>query len=263
MFIRNKHKNIMACVLGIGDCGSKSTNTIKIVNDTINENITNIMNKTQNSTTANCAVTQFMGVEIGPDAVLCSPLNISQTSAVVCKSIGTFATSGQNNLSTIAQQAIEQAATASNDTTQSFLSTSVSTSTNNMDMKSYIKNLVQRNFTTETQNACLLNATISQNLPIKFNGKMKCATDGSQASDWVQDAQLSGLASCTAQNIQAILLNDTTVQSAVQKSDALNKTTQKGVSEIIDSIFGGLSTMYVIIVIGIIILLLGSLYFLL
>lgn len=253
----------MVCILGMGDCGSKSTNTIQVLTDTINQNITNIMNKTQNSSTSNCAVTQFMGVEIGPDAIVCSPLNISQTSSVVCKSIGVFETSGQNNLSTIAQQAVDQAATASNDTTQSFLSTSSSSSSNNVDMKNYIKNLVQRNFTKETQNSCLTTATISQNLPIKFNGKMKCAQDGSPASDWVQSAQLSGLADCAGKNIEAILLNDSVVQSAITKADASNKTTQKGISEIIDSIFGGLGSWYMILIIGIIVLVLGAMYFLL
>lgn len=246
----------------MGDCTSKSTNVIDIVSDTINQNLTALMVSTQNSNSAQCISNQNISLNIGRYADICGGLDLSQQANVNCNLSSIFTTNSQNDLSTIAMQAIDQSANSSNKVVQDFLSTSVSDSSNNISMKNHIKNIVSKSITNDTKNTCIAQASVNQNQTIVIDGKVACRADG-KPQNFAQNAQVSVLSSCITNSIAGTISNDSVVQKSTQSGSASNDTQQKGFGDLIKGIFDGLNTGFMIIAFVVVACVIAAAYILL
>lgn len=241
---------------------SSSKNTLEIVNDTINQNLTNILVNVQNSNSALCSSNQSMNLEFGEKANFLCGIDISQGTSVNCNLSSMFKTTSNADLTTLTNQAIDSSANSSNSTTQNFLSASVSDSNNNTTMKNYIKNLVEKNVNSTTTNTCIAQASADQSLNLKINSKVGCKPDGTSLN-LSQNAQVAVLSSCITDNLFGVIANDAVVQKAVSEGSVSNTTVQKGVSDLIAEFFKGLNSGFLIIAFVVVACIIAGAYILL
>lgn len=245
---KKSHENF--CAFGIGDCETSSKMTINSLVDTVNEKMTNIVTTQVNNSSQNCSAVQNLKVKFGPNAVLVGcPVSATNVNATMCNMSAIFTQSGSNNLATLLNQAVENAATQSDTTTQGFLTTASSKDDSTINMATHIKNLVTTNITTEQLNTCIQNSDVTQNNEFEWDSKMDCTNGGEIIIG--NTNQISSLSSCVTNQLMNILTNDSTVQNAIQKSSNVNVTTQTGLlqdageaaGKVIGSVGGAISDL--------------------
>lgn len=244
---KNK-KKFKFCLIGCSSSENSLTNTI----DQINQNVTNLMQSAVNSSSSNCSVVNNLTLDIDEN-IGCS-INTVQNGFVSCKLDAIFSSTNNLDFNSIANQAIDQAANGTNKTVSDFLSTSSSSSSNNITNAAYIKNLVEKNISSSTQSSCLADATVVNNQTIHVK-KMDCTKNQDAVQDFSQTGQVNSVSSCLSQAITDLLTNDSTLQQASQKTTASNDTQQKGLGDFISDLLSGLTRPLIIGIIGIVVLL--------
>ncbi len=234
---------------------SQSTQTtIKQTIDVITQNMTNIMVNVKNQNSSLCQTIQSQPITL-KNIVGCS-LNASQTANVSCNLTSMFSSTTNANLSTLINNAIDQAMTNSTKAVQEFLSTPLSSqdTNTNVDVGAYMKSLIQTNFTNNQQNTCINQATIVQGQPVVIDG-YKC-TDSSQSINIGQNADIINLSNCVTNTITSILTSDATINTIAQKSDTAISASQQGLGGILNNLIStlGLAWTIALIVGGVILI---------
>jgi len=136
------------CILGMGDCGSTSTNTVKETQNTINQALTNMVNDTSTSSNIRTINIQEGTVTLGNIKGGCKNLgNIDQSiqsGQTVKLNINISST---KNLQDQVANALKAKVNNSTTQKQGFLTTASTTSNNYTSIDQYINNLVSSNIT--------------------------------------------------------------------------------------------------------------------
>lgn len=247
---------------------SSSSNTMKSTLESVNENIFKVVSNISNSASSSCTSNQVQSVDIDTITNKGCDLSFLQTATVNCGLMASFSSMSMTDLKAILDQAVDNSAKASNDTVQNFLSASMSDSTNNVDVKTYVKNLIDREFKYDTSTTCISDLKSSQTQPIKIkNLNIDCTTNPDAMTQFSQDAQLTSFVSCLSSQINNILSNDSTLQKLSNDADATNKTVQKGIGDaisgILDSLTGPIKYIVIAVAIVITMIVIGLVIFLL
>lgn len=193
--------------------GSSQSNTSKMstVNDIINKNVTNVVNNTINTTNQNCSGTQDVNVLFGPGSVTNAgcPVNVSQTMTIDCKTSSYFQQQNDQTLKTQVDTALDNSLSSKQSAESASLTLvpyNQQSQSNIQDINNYIKNIVEKNLTSNVTNQCLAIAKAAQNGKFEFNGICNAPIN------FTQDMLIKQYSDCVASSVNKILTDDTNIQ---------------------------------------------------
>lgn len=248
-----------------GGCSSSST-TMKSTLDSINENILNIVSTISNNSSAVCSSDQKLTVSFkrskfkGCSAVFGNKVDMN------CGLMASFTSQNAADIKNIIEQAIDNSASSNNEVVQSFLSTSTSSSQDNIDVKTYIKNLIRKDFNQDISTSCIANLQSTQSQEIPFEDvEWECPPEDPHIS-WINDAQILSFVKCIGTQVNSIVSNDQLLQSISQEMSVQNKVTQKGIGEaiadVLKEISGPLKYLIIACVVVVLVICVGGVIFL-
>lgn len=258
---------LIASAFGLGGSSSSST-TMKQTLDTINDNLFSLTSNVSNSASIDCVSNQTQPINIETLTNKGCNLSFINETNNNCKLQSYFSNTNVTDLKTMLNQAVDQASSSNNEIVQSFLSTSSSSSQDNITNAAKIKNLIDRNFTYDSATLCINSAKNTQSQPINFKTiTLDCEKNPNASTVFRQNAELLGFVDCVGSQLNNILSNDSSVLAAAQESDAKNKVTQTGIGEaiakLIDSIAGPIKWIILGLLIVCAVALIGAVVFLL
>ena len=184
---------------------------MKTTNDIINKNITNVVNNTINQTNQNCSGTQNVNVVFGPNSrtLRGCPVTVGQTMTIDCKAQSYFSQQSDQTLKSQVNTALDNTLN-SNQANESASLTLVpynsQNNSNRQEINNYIKNIVEKNLTSDVTNQCLTIAKGAQDGRFEFNGICDSPIN------FTQDMLIRQYTDCIASNVNKIITDDTTIQ---------------------------------------------------
>jgi len=212
---------------------SKSSKTI--VNDMINKNTFNSFTKNVNSQNSNCSGFQDIQVNFGPGSVInnCDIIS-SQNLKLDCKVQGYFKNQNEQQLKTDLQNSLNNSLDSkqSNENPSfTLVPLSMQNSTDMMNVQNYIKNIVEKNLTTENLNSCVAIAKGVQNQTFNFMGTYTCGPNGS--INFSQDMLIDQYAKCGSDIINKTINNDSYLNSLETKASSEQSNLTSGYGAVI------------------------------
>jgi hypothetical protein len=235
------------CVLGMGDCGSKSESKSTISIETLNQSVSNFLSEQAASAGANATNINDMTVKIkklkgGCDIDASQNISSKVTALASIDSVSTRDL--QNTIKNSANAQIDQAAEAKT----GFFATAASDAKTVSDYKNQVKNIIETNIT-DRKNSTAFASVYNSNkkeLTIEECGDGPGATNSAKIN--------------ASQNIQSDLVAQAIVKNIstdLQKLDATNTSTvavtqeatakSSGLDDLIAAIFAGLTGIWGII----------------
>lgn len=231
--------------------GSKSKQTTKIINDTLNQVVTNVLTSTSNVVTNNVSAGQSVGFIIKNSTVTCDPPTASLVSQRMTSDFKMVTQIGEETTSAI-KNVLNSAADTTSDTFQKVLSSagslSYADSKNKTELSNIVKNIIETNVTTETLNQIINNFSYNQdaNITIEdstFTGPCEVS------QDMVVQLQTSAILN----KVASLIEDNTQVADIVTKAETTQDITQNGVPEVIDAmgsaVAGALTAAYIPLII--------------
>jgi len=237
----------MVCILGMGDCGSKSTSKSTIDIETLNQSVSNFLSEKAASATASAVNINDMQVEIGKVMGGCD-LDASQhinSKVKALSSIDSISTKDlQNTIKASANAQIDQAAQAKS----GFFATAPSNSTTIQDYKNKVSNIVETNITDKQKSDAFASVFNKNTKTLKIGecGDGPGATNSAKvnASQNIQsDLVAQAIVKSISSDLQKLDTTSTTSVGVTQSSSAKSG----GLEDVIAAIFSGLAGIYGII----------------
>ncbi|VBB17712.1 hypothetical protein YASMINEVIRUS_175 [Yasminevirus sp. GU-2018] len=242
--IRSSRRDVVEglCVLGMGDCGSENKLTIDSLTSVVNENIINVMMKTTNKIVTSCSADNTIRLNFdGADLDDC-PIDVSQKASASCTLNANFFTKDNTDLINVINTAIDKSTDTDQSAVGSFLATTKNVNNTNIDMKTYINNIVNKNLTNEKLNECFAKVSASNLAELSFKGtKLKCH---GKPLDFSQNAQAYLAATCIASNIGNIVSNDDILNKEIEKFNSSQSAKSKGLGELISDLLAPLLELF-------------------
>lgn len=233
--------------------GSSQSTNIKNTMDIVNQNMTSIMNSNKNSTTqVATAENEFIINNTGNFS--CDKISLGQKITADVKLSGFANSVNSADVANAMKSAVEQAAKSSQESVQSFLSTTFGNQKTNVQVQAELKNIVEQSIKNETFNECVQNFKGLNRGVINNTGNFICKTLNAP-----QDIAIDMLAQCSTDALTETLLKNTQIAEGVQKSEAEQVVENKGVGEAISGILSGYGmiligvALVILVVIGVII----------
>jgi hypothetical protein len=204
--------------------GTSQSNMSKMstVNDIINKNITNVVNNTINTTNQNCSGTQDLNVVFGPNSVTnpgC-PVNVYQTMTIDCKTQSYFQQQNDQTLKSQVNTALENSLNSQQSAESASLTLvpyNQQSQSNIQEINNYIKNIVEKNLTSDVTNQCLTIARGAQGGKFEFNGICNAPIN------FTQDMLIKQYTDCIASSVNKILTDDTNIQKLANTTTSEQK----------------------------------------
>jgi len=250
------------CILGMGDCGNKSSSSFTTNVSLINQSLTNMVNSTSNSTIVKNFNSQNMEVNVGGKSIGCTYSNNQNINASQKVSVS-LDVSNTKNL----QAQITNSLKASNDQAvkqqTGVLQTASSSTSTATTVNQAISNLVSTNITDSVLNQLSVILNNAQKNKVNIKGDAICTKENPTLSSNVQNI----LSSQIVDTITKALTGTTLSTLTKNESDIKNRGSvdQKGggLDTLISSFFSGLSSLFTgpIMIIGLIVIVLAVLAF--
>ncbi len=225
--------------------GANQSSQISQLNDILNQNVTNIVNKSRLMAEAKMSNVNSLDVEFGPNAVInCDNIDFSQKITSSQNLVLASKIQNEQELKTLLKSAIDNTTEQNNQSVNSFLATSFNNQSSNTDIKNIMKNIIETNITNENVNVC--NAVIdnANQKRIVINGKVTC-TSMNNAQSIVNEQ----LVNCITDQLVKAAMQNEQIADAVNKSSQTNTSENKGIGEAIASIFEGLGKLWVLAIV--------------
>ena len=149
-----------------------------ITTDIINKNMLNSFTRNVNEQSSNCSGTQYAEFLSGPQSeIIGCDLNINQKMGLDCKAQAYFASQNENSLKADIQNSLDQSLKSeqkNENPSFTLVPYSDQSNTDIVNVQNHIKNIVERNLTTENLNKCLAIAKGVQEGKITILGKYTC-----------------------------------------------------------------------------------------
>ena len=198
---------------------TKSSKTI--VNDMINKNTFNSFSKTVNQQNSQCISDQNITFRFGPNSETTNcDINALQNAKINCQTQAYFKTQNENELKTQLQNSLNnslESKQSNENPSFTLVPLSMQNSSDMMNIQNYVKNVVEKNLTTENLNSCLAIAKSVQNQTFYFDGKYTCKNDG-KGINVAQDIILEQYANCGSDIINKAINNDSYLNSLATKA---------------------------------------------
>jgi|694.fasta_scaffold110430_2 hypothetical protein len=212
----------------MGNKQSSSTDINQTITS-ITQNLSNIMLSIKQTTSCQQNLNQQINVRI--QQILNCDSAFTNTGTVNCKLSSMFNTNVDTNLITMLKQAIDQSATSGTKLVQDTLSLPLNNqqSDTNINMSTYIKNLVETNFSTDFMNTCISNSSAVQGQTLDI-GIVDCTKKGSLTVS--NDAELIALVNCISDNLTKLVNNDTVINEATNSATSSTDSSQEGLGSL-------------------------------
>jgi len=205
------------------------------VTDIVNKNMLNSFTRNLNEQSSNCSGTQYAEFLSGPQSeIIGCDLNINQKMALDCKAQAYFASQNENSLKGEIKNSLDQSFKSDQkqeNPSFTLVPYSEQNSSDRVNVSNYIKNIVERNLTTENLNKCLAIAKGAQEGKITILGKYTCREG--QGIDLTQDMLIQQYAQCGSDIINKTLTDDKFVSDLKTKAESSQSNLTSGYGAII------------------------------
>ena len=190
---------------------TQSSESVKeSVTDMVNKNMLNSFTKNVNEQSSQCTGSQYAEFISGPGSeIVGCDLTIGQTMTLDCKAQAYFASQNESSLKAEIQNSLDQSFKSEQAQENPSFTLVPYSSQNNEDrvnVQNYIKNIVERNLTSENLNKCIAIAKGAQEGKITILGKYTC-TNGKDISI-NQDMLLQQYAQCGSDIVNKTITED-------------------------------------------------------
>ena len=217
--------------------GNKQSSYAKknITADIINKNMLNSFTRSLNEQSSNCSGTQYAEFLSGPQSeIIGCDLNINQKMALDCKAQAYFASQNENSLKGEIKNSLDQSFKSDQkqeNPSFTLVPYSEQNSSDRVNVSNYIKNIVERNLTTENLNKCLAIAKGAQEGKITILGKYTC-TEGKDIKI-KQDMLVEQYAQCSSDIVNKTLTDDKFISDLKTKAESSQSNLTSGYGAII------------------------------
>jgi len=205
------------------------------VTDIVNKNMLNSFTRNLNEQSSNCSGTQYAEFIAGQQSeIIGCDLNINQKMALDCKAQAYFASQNENTLKGEIKNSLDQSFKSDQkqeNPSFTLVPYSEQNSSDRVNVENYIKNIVERNLTTENLNKCLAIAKGAQDGKITILGKYTCREG--QGIDLTQDMLIQQYAQCGSDIINKTLTDDKFVTDLKIKAESSQSNLTSGYGAII------------------------------
>lgn len=211
--------------------------------DIINKNTLNSFTRNLNEQSSNCNTNQYAEIETLPGSVVNCSIDITQKASLDCKSQAYFASQNENILKNDIKNSLDQSFKSDQkQENPSFTLVPYSEQSNQdrVNIQNYIRNIVDRNLTTENLNKCLMISTGIQQGKLKIGGTVNCPPDKNSISV-NQELALQLYAQCGSNIINKTLSDDKFVSDLVTKAESSQSNLTSG--------FGAIFIMIIVLII--------------
>ena len=237
------------CILGMGDCGNKSSSSFTTNVSKISQTMSNMVTSTSNSTYVKNYNVQNNAVNVtappgydrswGPLMKGCTMSNNQTMNATQSVSVS-LDVSSTKNLQTQITNSLKAANDTSTKQKSAFLQTASNSSSSATTVNEAISNLVSTNISDSVTNSLQVLLDNAQNNIVNVVGPVECTKDNPNFTVNIQNMLVSQIVNTITKALTGTTLSN------IQKSttDATNKVTAdqegEGVTSIIDSLFDGI-----------------------
>jgi hypothetical protein len=212
-----------------------ATSVKNSVTDIVNKNMLNSFTHNLNEQSSQCSGSQDAEIITGPGSeVIGCDMNINQKMTLDCKSQAYFALQNENTLKADIQNSLDQSFKSDQKQENPSLTLVPYSSQNSSDtvnVQNYIKNIVERNLTTENLNKCLAIAKSAQQGKVTILGKYTCREG--QGINLTQDMLLQQYAQCSSDIVNKTITDDSFVNKVVTKAVSSQSNLTSGYGAII------------------------------
>jgi hypothetical protein len=231
--------------------GANQSSEIKQVTDISNKAVTNIVNTTKVSASAQQSGKNTFSVSLGENSEInCDTINWGQK-IVSSQKLKVFSkVSNTSELTTILKSSIDNAMSQNNTAVNGFLSTAFNNQESSQDIKNILKNTIENNITNENVTEC--NAVIDNankgELVLKKGAKITCKEFNSP-----QEIQTQQVVECFSDALQAALLNNSNIADAVNKLEQSQTSENRGADDFAKAFTGPLMWVAIAFVVAVVI----------
>lgn len=246
------------CILGMGDCSSSSSASVKISNTATNQSITSILNTNSTTVTTSAESTQsinFLPCPVNPDRFLleCEELKIEQATTVTLKSCTNVTDQSASEIRSIFETLLESNSSAEAKAETEFFSTASSEAISATDIRNHISNLIQ----TVLSNQNIRNIIASVDATQMQNIYM-CGRWTANSCVWSQNIQLSLIADQIISSLNDAIVSDSYLADIRVESKNSSDSSSGGIEGIIRALtefFGNVVFAYIFFVLGVLLIL--------
>ena len=200
---------------------SQSSESVKnSVTDIVNKNMLNSFTRNLNEQSSQCSGTQYAEFISGPGSeIIGCDLKLNQKMALDCKAQAYFASQSENSLKGQIQNSLDQSFKSDQKQENPSFTLVPYSQQNNSDkvnVENYIKNIVERNLTTENLNKCVAIAKGAQDGKITILGKYTCREG--QGINLTQDMLLQQYAQCGSDIVNKTITDDKFISDVATKA---------------------------------------------
>jgi len=205
------------------------------VTDIVNKNMLNSFTRNMNESSSQCSGTQYAEFLSGPGSeIIGCDLNVNQKMALDCKSQAYFKSQNENTLKGEIKNSLDQSFKSdqkNENPSFTLVPYSEQNSSDKVNVENYVKNIVERNLTTENLNKCLAIAKGAQEGKITILGKYACRPG--QGIDLTQELVLQQYAQCGADIVNKTLTDDKFISDLKTKAESSQSNLTSGYGAII------------------------------
>ena len=225
----------------------QSASSVKTsVTDIVNKNMFNSFTRNLNEQSSNCTGDQYAEILIGPGAEVNCGVTGSQKMALSCKAQAYFASQNENSLKNDIKNSLDQSFKSDQKQENPSLTLvpySQQNSSDRVNVQNYMKNIVEKNLTSENLNKCLAMAKGAQTGKITILGKVNCPPGKSVSMD--QELLLEQYAQCGSDIINKTLSEDKFINDIATTASSSQSNLTSGYGAIV-----GMVIILIIVCIG-------------
>jgi len=207
----------------------------KSTTDIINKNMLNSFTRNLNEQSSQCSGTQYAEITTGPQSdIIGCDLNLKQTMALDCKAQAYFASQNENSLKGQIQNSLDQSFKSDQkqeNPSFTLVPWSDQSNSDTVEVQNYIKNIVERNLTSENLNKCLAIAKGAQEGKITILGKYTCRQG--EGINLTQDMLLQQYAQCGSDIVNKTITDDKFISDVATKAASSQSNVTSGYGAII------------------------------
>jgi hypothetical protein len=216
------------------------------VTDIVNKNMLNSFTKNLNEQSSQCSGTQYAEFKSGPGSEITGcDLNVKQKMALDCKAQAYFSSQNENSLKSEIKNSLDQSFKSDQkqeNPSFTLVPYSEQNSSDRVNVENYIKNIVERNLTTENLNKCIAIAKGAQDGKITILGKYSCRPG--EGINITQEMLLQQYAQCASDIVNKTLTDDKFINDLKIKAESSQSNLTSGYGAI-------MALVIILIIIGI------------
>jgi hypothetical protein len=243
--------------------GANQSSSITNTTDVLQKNLTNIMNKRVNEASSNIGTVNTLRF-VNKGTIRCKNIKIGQTINVDSNVRSSLASVNKSDVQSMLKSAVDQTAQQKQEAVSGFLSTAFNNQNQEANNIVKVKNIIETNLTDEVFQKCqnvikntndgvVVNEGVIEGQPAEYDekGNLIFPATPCESFDIGQNILVKAYVDCSMDAFNQAMLKSEAISDAVQKSEQEQKSKVGGISELVDSLFGGAAMIIILVILGI------------